>query len=78
MRKVSEYEEHAAECRQMARRSRNANQKKQLEEMALAWEMLASERRRLILKQVNGDAQLPAQIERDAAEDPLPSPKRPS
>jgi hypothetical protein len=54
MRKVSEYEEHAAECRVMASRTRNPVYKKQLEEMAEAWAMLARERRRQLQKQTNG------------------------
>ena len=54
MRKVSEYEQHAAECRAMARRTRNPVYKKQLEEMAEAWAMLARERRKQLQKQTNG------------------------
>jgi hypothetical protein len=44
MRKVSEYQEHAAECRKMARQTRNEEHKKTLEDMAQAWDMLAKER----------------------------------
>jgi hypothetical protein len=44
MRKVFEYEQHANECREMARRMRNQHHKKQPEDMAKAWEMLASAR----------------------------------
>jgi len=44
MRKVAEYEQHAKECRDMARRMRDQHHKKQLEDMAETWEMLASER----------------------------------
>ena len=54
MRKVSEYERHAAECRVMASRTRNPFYKKQLEEMAEAWAMLARERRKQLQKQTNG------------------------
>jgi hypothetical protein len=50
MRKVSEYEQHAAECRKMAAQLKDPNQKKQLEDMATAWEMLAEARRRQLLK----------------------------
>jgi hypothetical protein len=51
MLKVSEYDQHAAECRQMAARTTNAVHKKQLEEMAEAWGMLAEERRKQLAKQ---------------------------
>jgi hypothetical protein len=44
MQKISEYQRHAAECRKMAARSRNSLHKKQLEEIARAWEMLADVR----------------------------------
>jgi hypothetical protein len=54
MRKVSEYELHATECRQMASNMRDPVHKKQLEEMAEAWVMLAGERRKMLLKQANG------------------------
>jgi hypothetical protein len=51
MRKVSEYKQHAAECRKMAAKMRDQSQKKQLEEMAEAWTMLATERARQLAKQ---------------------------
>jgi len=41
MRKVSQYEEHAQECRRMAGKMQDAAYKKQLEEMAEAWDMRA-------------------------------------
>ena len=50
MRKVSEYETHAAECRAMAAGMKNPTHKKQLQEMAEAWAMLARERRKQLLK----------------------------
>jgi hypothetical protein len=46
MRKVSEYEQHAEECRKMAAHTKNPTHKKQLEDMAEAWEMLAKARAR--------------------------------
>jgi hypothetical protein len=52
MRKVSEYEEHAADCRAMAKRANDPVQKKQLEEMADTWAMLANERRKQLIKQM--------------------------
>lgn len=51
MRKVSEYREHAEECRKMAANTRNQEHKKQLQIMAEAWEMLAKEREKKIRKQ---------------------------
>jgi hypothetical protein len=44
MRKLTEYENHVAECRQMAATMRDPVHKKQLEDMAEAWGMLAGER----------------------------------
>ena len=40
MRKALEYEQHAAECRQMAAQMKNPQQKKQLEDMADVWDRL--------------------------------------
>lgn len=45
MKKVSEYLQHANECRAMARTSRVPEHKAQLESMAKAWETLAEGRR---------------------------------
>ena len=50
MQKVLEYEQHAAECREMAAQMRNPRYKKQLEDMAEVWERLARERRRGIVE----------------------------
>ena len=44
MKKISEYEAHAEECRKMAGQMKNPAHKKQLIEMAEAWEMLAEAR----------------------------------
>ena len=44
MLKVSEYERHDAECREMARRMADESKKAQLEEIAQAWDTLARER----------------------------------
>jgi hypothetical protein len=54
MRKVSEYLDHAAECRQMATRMKDPIHKKQLEEMTEAWTMLARERKKQLAKMGNG------------------------
>jgi hypothetical protein len=50
MMKVSEYEQHAAKCRQMARDTADPEQKAQLEEMADAWDALARDRAEHIKK----------------------------
>jgi hypothetical protein len=50
MKKVEEYLEHAAECREMARVSALAHHRQQLEEMAKTWEQLAEARGREIQK----------------------------
>jgi hypothetical protein len=50
MRKVSEYEMHVKECRRMAAQMKNPEHKKQLQDMAEAWEMLARERERQMKK----------------------------
>jgi hypothetical protein len=44
MRKISEFQDHVAECRKMAARTRNLTHKEQFEEIARAWEMLAETR----------------------------------
>jgi hypothetical protein len=50
MRKISEYEQHAAECRKMAAEMTNPQQKKRLEGMADVWDRLARERRQGIVE----------------------------
>jgi len=45
MRKVSEYERQAAECRKLAAQAKTLQQRKQLEDMADLWDRLARERR---------------------------------
>jgi hypothetical protein len=44
MRKVSEYEAHADECRRMAAQMSNPEHKTRLIQMAETWEMLAKAR----------------------------------
>ena len=46
METVLKYEQHAAECRQMAAETKNPQFKKQLEDMAEVWERLAAQRRK--------------------------------
>jgi hypothetical protein len=53
MRKISEYIEHAEECRKMAGTTKNPEQKDALREMAEAWEMLAREREKLLEKRLS-------------------------
>jgi hypothetical protein len=48
MHKIPEYKQHAEECRRMAVRMKDPKQRKQLEDMAEAWEMLAQERAKQI------------------------------
>jgi len=50
LRKVSEYEAHAEECRRLAGRMNDPTHKMQLEQMAHAWAMLARERAKKLLK----------------------------
>jgi hypothetical protein len=55
MQRISEYERNAAECRQMARRTQNQNQKRQLEDIANTWDELARERHHHVLKPTDSD-----------------------
>jgi len=50
MRKISEYQEHADECRRLASQVANQSHKARLEEMAQTWEMLAQERLKQLRK----------------------------
>ena len=54
MKKISEYEAHAADCRKMASQMSNPEHRKQLIEMAEAWDMLAEARAKQ-LKQRSGE-----------------------
>ena len=45
MRKVLEYELHAAECRKLAAQMKTQEQRRHLEDMADVWDRLARERR---------------------------------
>jgi len=49
VKKIHEYLEHAAECREMARTASPAH-RTQLEQMALTWEQLAASRKRHLEK----------------------------
>jgi hypothetical protein len=50
VKKIHEYRQHAAECRDMARTAPPAH-RQQLEQMAETWEQLANARRRQLAKQ---------------------------
>ncbi|HEY1981857.1 MAG TPA: hypothetical protein VGH13_17415 [Xanthobacteraceae bacterium] len=55
MRKLSEYKSHADECRKMATLMKNAEHKKQLQQMAETWDMLAQEREKQLTKTAEKD-----------------------
>jgi hypothetical protein len=44
MLKVAEYRQHAADCRIMASKTKDSEQRKMLDDMASCWERLAIER----------------------------------
>jgi hypothetical protein len=46
MKQAAEYRQHAAECRTLALTARNDLERRQLTEMAAAWERMAVERER--------------------------------
>jgi hypothetical protein len=50
MRKVSEYEQQAAECRKLAAQMKTPEQRKRLEDTADVWDRLARERRQGIVE----------------------------
>jgi len=56
VRKVLEYKAHADECRKMAGNMKNPEHKKQLQDMAEAWEMLAREREKQLERRVEATA----------------------
>ena len=51
MKKVSEYEEHANECRKLAQQMSNPEHEKQLLDMAETWAMLAKARAKQLQQQ---------------------------
>lgn len=60
MRKVSEYEAHAEECQRTAATMHDQVHKKQLEDMAEAWSMLAGECEKQLRKQAQNIHSTPA------------------
>ena len=57
MKKVSEYQAHADECRKMAQAATNANHRASLLEMAKAWDMMAEVRAKQLRKNANAAAE---------------------
>ena len=51
MLKVEDFRRHAADCRKMASATKDPNHRKMLEDMASAWEALATERAQLLQRQ---------------------------
>ena len=51
LRKISEYYEHAGECRQLSKLAGNADHAAMLENMAETWENLAKEREEHLARQ---------------------------
>jgi hypothetical protein len=54
MKKIQDYLQHAAECREMARTAMPTH-RQQLEQMASTWEQLAQARKRQLEKQGKTD-----------------------
>jgi len=48
MLKVAEYRQHAADCRNMATKANDPDQRKMLENMAASWDVLAAEREKFL------------------------------
>jgi hypothetical protein len=51
MKQAAEYREHAGECRKLAQTAKSEAERKQLMEMAAAWERMAVERERRIAQE---------------------------
>jgi hypothetical protein len=56
MKQAAEYRQHASECRKLAMGARNEQERRQLLDMAAAWERMAMDREAQILR----DAREPA------------------
>jgi len=50
MQKISEYRAHAQECRLLAEQMTNSEQRRQLEDIARTWEILAQKRTQQLTK----------------------------
>lgn len=51
MKQAADYRKHAAECRKLALGSKTAEERRQLLEMAHAWEQMAEQRERVIARE---------------------------
>ena len=51
MKQAAEYRQHAAECLKLANNARNEVERRQLLEMAAAWERMAVEREHQIMRE---------------------------
>ena len=58
MKQAKEYRQHAAECRKLAQNARNAQERKQLTEMAAAWERMAEDSERSVVRDL-GNKRVP-------------------
>jgi hypothetical protein len=56
MLKVAEYRQHAADCRNMAAKNKDPEQRKMLEDMAASWDRLAAEREKYLTAPSMADA----------------------
>jgi hypothetical protein len=56
MKQAAEYRQHASECRKLAMGARNEQERRQLLDLAAAWERMAMDREVQILR----DARAPA------------------
>ena len=74
MKKIHEYREHAAECREMARVA-SAAHRLQLEQMAATWDQLAEARERQLAKEGKSEDDNGEQA--DQAGSAVPSPPEP-
>jgi len=54
VKKLEEYLQHAAECREMARTARPTH-RQQLEQMADTWEQLADARKRTLSRRIEAE-----------------------
>jgi hypothetical protein len=68
MRKVSEYRQHAKECRGLANQSRSPEHRQMLLNIAATWESLANDR----IKTAEGLERI-AKLEKTARKSPKPS-----
>jgi hypothetical protein len=63
LKKASEYYQHAAECRELARTALTAEHRGMLETMARTWESLAREREERLMRLAQKTANDPAPMD---------------